>query len=161
MLIQNSDVGRIAREQAGLTLAEGYPQNLLSNVQPVLDITPRNHRLIKIINASSQSSTTGGTVLSGNNDVDRFITMIQYHMIKDVTCDTATGTAGVRTNIDGVGRNIAQINILTTTAQSELVQIDFNRPIKIDRNASITFTQPTFTTGAMARSVTVGYYEVQ
>jgi len=53
MQVQNPDVTQIARDQAKLSVAEGFPQNLLPDIRPILDVTPRHHRNVEILRATT------------------------------------------------------------------------------------------------------------
>lgn len=112
-----------------------------------------NPRLLKAcdVNAAGNSSATGSvTVYTTPSDRDFYLTGIQYSMIKDATCDAATGTIQVGGTVNGQSVAFLRKAIITLTAQSADITREFTRPILIDRGTAISMTA-TFTAGAMSR----------
>lgn len=155
--IQNTEVIQSVREAARLSLSEGFPTQLQGNIVPVVDVTPDFHK--KSIISSSSPTTTGATTIL-TTDAERFtyITAVQLGLVKNATCDVATGVIAVTGVIDGTTTTIAAIPVLTLTAERADIQIQFREPIKLDRNTAVSLTG-TFTLGAMARTATVARYE--
>lgn len=161
MLIQNPDAAQAIRDQAKLTLTEGFPQNLLPNVQPVMDMTPRNHRLVNSFNAATKTtSSSSDTVFTTPTDRDLYITQVIFGFVKDAACDTASGAATLRVTSGGQAKTIAALPVLTLTAQDSRVVMNFNPPMKADRNTNCTMVQGTFTAGAFVRVTEVIGYEL-
>ena len=160
MQVQNPEATQIIRDQAKLTVAEGFPQNLSSSIVPVMDMTPRFHR--NETSFANGYTTSGNISLATSGQGKRFyITGYQIGIIKDATCDLASGDILVSYTQEGVSsRRLARIPTLTLTAQQISINHTLRNPILIDENSSITMTG-TFTAGSMARSLTIFGYEVQ
>lgn len=159
MLIQNQDAAQIIRDQAKLTLSEGFPQNLLPNVQPVMDMTPRFHRTITTY-ASGVSTSGAQTVYTAVTGKRLYIVGVFLGVVKDATNDMATGAVTVTANVGGSSKTLAAIPVLTLTAQDQNSYVSFERPIVVDRGANVS-TSATFTAGAMRRNVTIYGYELE
>lgn len=161
MQIQNHDAAQAIRSQAGLTQSEGFPQNLLPNCQPVMDMTPRNHRVVTFsLNLNAQTSASTSTIGTSSSTRDTFITAVNLQVEKDATCDVADGQVTLRAVFNGVATSIVSVPIMTLTAQSRGIAIPLVPPLKIDRGAAIQLTQGTFTAGKFIRNGTVLGYEV-
>jgi len=160
MQVQNPEVGMIARDQAGLTIAEGFPQSLSSQIIPVINLTPEDYRLLNIKSSGSSVSATSNTIFTTSAERDTYIVGIVYSFVKDATCDVATGFSRIQTTIDGVsGSVLARFALLTLTAQNQTTYIKFPRPVKVNRNVAVQLAQDTFTAGTFARYGTVYYFE--
>lgn len=158
MQIQNEEATRIIREQAKLTLAEGFPQVLLPNVVPVMDMSPDFHRNLTSFTGGS-SSTGSITAYTGKTGTSFCVIGIQYSMVKDVTCDIATTSLTVLGTQGGVSKTLCAVAVLTLTVQNQTVVVNLPRPIILDPGTNIT-SAATFTAGAMRRQVTVYGYEI-
>jgi len=152
VVIQNTEAINIIRDQAGLSLKEGFPQNLAMTVQPVLDMTPDFHKNF-ICSANTTTSTGSATVLSAKEKVQYVIHGYSASFIKDATCDAADGTVQWNITQGGVVRAIVVFPILTLTAQSQAVSCWFNRPIRCDVNTIVQAASITFTAGKLRRSI--------
>lgn len=165
MQIQNADATQIIRDQAKLTVAEGFPQNLLTNVQPVMDMTPRFHRNLKFISGSATASSSSTNIFNVPSDqsVDTYVVGIVLSFYKDSTCDTATGTItlGMTPENANTTQSIIRLPILTLTQQNETVVMTFERPIKLKKGTTVPITAGTFTVGNFIRTATVLYYDTQ
>lgn len=158
MQVQNPEVGEIIRDQAGLTLTEGFPQSLSSSITSVIDITPHFHKVMSSINDTGTTSGTR-TVFTASTSKKTYIVGFHYSYIKDATCDITTGAGiAVRAVSGGATRTLAAFTVLTTTAQSESIFIQLPRPILMDRGGAVSHTG-TYTAGTLVRSLTVHYYE--
>jgi len=161
MQIQNPSAGEIIREQAGLTLAEGFPQNLSGSVVPVMDMTPRFHRNCIVLSTASATSSATATLMTTSTSKKTYIVGVSLFYVKDATCDAATGSLGIRTTINGVSSQyLAYSYIITLTAQQDRVIYTLEKPILIDKGVTIQAQIPTFTTGVFARTYQIIYYEV-
>lgn len=115
-------------------------------------------RIIKSSVASS--SGTSNTFHTTPTDKDFYLSALQLSIVKDSTCDVATGSLTVATTVDGAVVQLARVPIVTLLAQLHDVTIPFPIPVKIDRGVNITTTQGTFTAGNFLRSLTlIGYNE--
>ena len=156
-MIQNPDATQAIRDQAKLTLAEGYPQVLNPNCQAVMDMTPRNHRNLNI--SRSTNTATSVTVYSVSSDKFFYLCSLDYGVVKDVTSDVATGRISMTATIDGVSQVIATIPILTLTAQQIIISKSFNPPLRVDKGGIITIANAASTAGTINKSATITGYE--
>lgn len=160
MQIQNQDATQIIRDSAKLTLTEGYPQNLLPNVQAVMDMSPRFHRLIDQSSGSGSTAGASLTIHTASSDKDSFIYGATLAFIKDATCDVASGRINLLCVVKGASKTILCLPLLTLTAQQSSISISLPIPIKIDRGSVVTIGSSTFTVGAMVKSANVQVSEV-
>lgn len=155
--IQNNDAITAIRDGARLSISEGYPQDLGKTVVPVMDMTPEFHRFDFPISANPV--TTGAvTVLTTLDRRQYYLTGVSMSLVKNATCDIATGQVGLTVVIEGVTTTVCAIAVLTLTAEAREKTVIFKDPIKLD-NASIISLTGTFTAGAMSRQVTIYGYE--
>lgn len=133
MIIQNEEAIRIIRNGAKLTLAEGFPQALLPNVVPVMDMTPRFHRNSNIVKyLSSAGNNIIYTVPEGKNF---YLSAIYLSSSKSAT---ETGTvSSVTATIDGVSVTLLSIASITLTQHLDSLSLSLPVPIKIDSGTSI------------------------
>lgn len=162
MQIQNQDAQAVIRAEAGLSSFESWPQNLLPNVQAVMDMTPRFHRNTQDTKVSEPTtSATSNSVFTSSADKDTFITGARLSYAKDATCDVSDGQVRLRCIINGVIKTLISLPVITLTAQQDSMNVSFDRPVKIDRNTSVSIFQGTFTAGKFLRCAVVDIYEVQ
>lgn len=159
MQVQNPQAGEIIRDQAGLTLAEGFPQNLSSSIIPIMDMTPDFHREVPLCGGNSSTGTGAITLLTASNTKKTYITSLTLGIVKDVTCDAGTSRLAINATIGGVSRNIICIPTLTLTAQSSVIAIEFSKPIQIDKGSLLTVASYSFAAGNCIRSGSVTAYE--
>lgn len=155
MQIQNTDAANIIRSQAKLTLSEGYPQNLLGNVQPVMDMTPRFHRNIRHRSVQS-TNTTGQTVMTAASKKDTFITGYSCNFSKDVTSTATFFRANIQTQ--GKTDDFIYMALLTLTAERGEFGMSFLHPIQMDENSSMPLVISSATANITV-AMTVYYYE--
>lgn len=159
MQVQNPQAGEIIREQAGLTLAEGFPQNLSSSIVPVMDMTPDFH--IKFYTAAAAVAATGsGGVISAKASVKYRIHGFLASFVKDATCDGADGSISWTFTQDGVTRTLASFPVITLTAQSNQIGLMFDNPIICDENSAISTASYTFTAGKCRRNIVLYISEI-
>jgi len=109
--------------------------------------------------ASFARTTTGTASLYASSAINKtYITGLQVSFIKDAACDIATGDINISTTIGGISTIIARFAVITLTADTQSVYIDFKHPLLIDRSATISFTA-TYAVGLMVRCGTIYYYE--
>jgi len=160
--IYNSDLTNALREGARIqTSTDATPSEIAEKVVPVMEVNPRLLRLINIAGVAS-SGTSAATMNSiaadANNDL--FITTINLCLIKDATCDAATGNFNAVVTLGGVAVGVLSIPVITLTAQSENIALSLPIPIKVDRNTTLRATVPTFTVGALRCAVSGTGYRV-
>jgi hypothetical protein len=157
--INRSDViQKAVNDLAISTASEKVPNETLDKVQLTYDLNKNFSNFI----LTTTATTTGAisivmpTVSAGG---EIYITGIQASMIKDATCDQATGRLTIQITPDStnVGGTIMAIPILTLTAQSESLVYSLPYPVKVRPGSSATIIG-TYTVGTMARSLSiVGY----
>jgi len=129
--------------------------NEVEGTYAVVPLTPT----VNIVRHNSSSSSGNISLYTTPTDKDFYLTGILLSIVKDATCDVATGTININTVINGATRRVADIAVLTTTAQSQSVVVSFPFPLKVDRNVAFTISG-TFTVGNMSRTgVLQGYTE--
>lgn len=157
--IQNSDAIKAIRDNARLSISEGFPQDLSLTAVPTMDMTPDFHRISNVLafNSNTVSGTINATLPSGKRV---FVTQIHCSMVKNATCDTATAALLLAGVIGGKTIRFALPNVLTLTAERFDLVLPYNPPIEVDAGSDIGLTG-TFTAGAMCKSVTIIGYEVE
>lgn len=151
---RNLDCMNEVRKVFRIPLNENVSLSVNNSIQPVYEV---KKRIANIVRSNSRATTGSSTVYTTPTDKDFYLTSAQFNYNCDAVCDGTTYILTV--NIDGAGQNILILRKIATTAGSGGITCNFNTPIKIDRNSSISITQ-TFAAGnsAMAASIT-GYTE--
>jgi hypothetical protein len=153
MRIDNFRVGQIATEQCRLNIAEGVPNNLLPNVQPVIDLTPRNHRNTDIIATFNKTASGSSTVYTTPTDKDFYLCLAGLNISKDATSDNVT--CAILATVGGVSKDILRVPMQTLTAiPNSDFERSFNKPVKIDRGTTITVLL-SFTVGTITAATHV------
>ena len=156
MQIQNPEAAQIIRDQAGLTIAEGFPQNLLPNVQPVMDMTPDIQKKSGIF-SSSRATSGASTIRSVPAGKKFYATGAYITYYADASCDCVELWIGCVQN--GVtSTRLFSAHRVSLVANADTVQISFSRPIPIDAGTSITLNQ-SYTVGSLTSRMTVFGYE--
>lgn len=163
--INNSDLKKELIAGAKIQVAvESPPTALAEKVVPTMEVNPDLLRKSTLIKAD-ELVTTGGLVLyaSSTNPTGKktFITCIDARMVKDATCDRATGSIIVQLSPKGKAQeDTIIIPILTLTAQEHSSPVYFAHPLELEPNTNITFTG-TYTAGLMSRSISVYGYQLE
>lgn len=146
-------------EDAARILNSKQGQFLGDDVQgPVAVIhIERYANIVRDVNSTSTGSITAYITPA---DKDFYLTSLCLSYSKNVTCDVATGRVPINVLVEGASRAVCAIACLTLTAESNVIFVEFKRPIKVDRNTSIT-CGATFTAGAMSRSIQLTGYTVE
>lgn len=131
------------------------PNETLDKVQLVYSLNSQYSNFISNGNQTTTGTMSTAVPIVGNGQ-RVFVTSIDVHMIKDATCDAATGaiTIGMTPNNIGISKNIAQVGIIALTAQSEHININLPFPIEVKSAGTITLSG-TFTAGVMVRTISV------
>lgn len=152
----SNELRDVLKLQAG---RDQFPQLAENKIVPVIDVNPKHARVAGVVVSQVKSTTGTQTMMTTATNKDFYITGATFSFIKDATCDIASGSISLYTQIDGAG-GLAFITfpVLTTTAQSGYLSLSFTTPIKVDRGVAISFNG-TFTAGAMVRAASIiGYY---
>lgn len=156
--IYNSELSNELREGAKIqTSRDQIPNQLGQTVVPVMEVNPKLMRENVIIASSSASATGTATPLSSSafTGSQVYITGFQSHVLKDATCDVATGAVTWSVTQGGISRVLCSIAVLTLTAQSEIISCNFREPLKLDVNTAISLNSNTFTVGLLRRHIVV------
>lgn len=114
------------------------PSEISKTIWPVIDITPRKHRIANIVRDTGRSTTGTSTVYTTPTDQDFFLTSAFVSGTSDATADNTF--FAILATIDGVSRNLLKIYKTTLTAASISIPISYIFPIKIDRGTNISIT---------------------
>lgn len=161
-IIYNSDLTKELVAGAAIQqMRDSVPNQIAEKVVPTMEVNPFLLKKTNLIVNSSKSTTGNGTVYTTLTDRDTYLTGINLHMIKDVTCDTADGTACFVSFVQG-GQTKYPVAIsgITLTAQNESRVVLFANPVKLDRG-SVVQISGTFTAGKMIRNATIFGYTVE
>lgn len=156
----NSELSKEFTEGGKIQISrDRIPTEFAEKVVPVMEVNPKFFRRINILSTSNKPTTGANTAYTTPTDRDFFLTNVQFSLIKDSTCDQATGTVTLTSTQDGVSKTIVAIPVITLTAQSESIQVNFPYPIKLDRGVIVT-TTATYTVGVMVRQTNLQGYTV-
>jgi len=153
--IQNSDAIKAIRDNARLSISEGFPQDLDLKIVPTMDMTPDFHRICDVVKNATAINATSGTIYTTPADQDFYLTGATLSVIKDVTATSLNSS--VKVTINGEVRSLLRISSLTTTVQSECMTMDYPTPIKIDRNTNITVENGTNNANISSNGTIVGF----
>jgi hypothetical protein len=159
--IHNSDLSKELREGAKIQISiDKIPTELAEKVVPVMEVNPKMLRYITHSYGDVKTTTGSLSPLTFSSTKDTYLTNVNASFVKDATCDIASGSIAINAQPDGSGVvPLAQFSVLTTTAQSGVMNITLNPPMKMKRSSVLTITG-TFTAGALARSIAAQYFEV-
>jgi len=152
----NPSISERAQRQFNFKAGESLTDDITGPVA-VIPVSP----ITKFLFHSQQTtSAASNSIIIAASDKDTYITAVSLAIAKDATCDNTDTFIDVRANVDGVAKRLALLPIMTLTAQDRGVFVTFPNPVKIDRGASITANQSTFTAGKFMRAVCLyGYTE--
>lgn len=157
--IQNADAIQALVKAARLPNSSFAPSELGKTIMPVIDMTPYFQRNSTTV-ATVATSTGTATILTSSATRETYITSINFSMIKDATCDVATGSLLISTTIGGIVVNLTRMPVITLTAQQwQGLNITLPFPILIDKNTVVSMTG-TFTVGVMVRTASIAYFEI-
>jgi len=157
---QNSESVKAILSGANLQSLSDYPNEISKIISPVIDMTPRFHRKINVVEGVAQTAT--GTITAYTTSSTKEFNLVSLHAsyIKDATCDISTGNIGiVCTPEEGVAKNLKNFSVITLTAQNENSDIIFNPPLRLKKNTAISMTGA-FTLGVLSRSINIAGYEI-
>lgn len=156
-IIQNLNTIKELQAAAYLTFQD-TPRELGRTIVPVLPINPCANRKLDIVNPAASSTTGSLTLYTTPMDKDFYLVGIQWSIMKDATNDNTSAT--IAANVGGASKTLFYMTSLTTTARDDSGFVSFQRPIKIDRGATILFTT-SFTVGALTRSAVIYGYTLE
>lgn len=137
-------------------VVDNIPNVVTPSIQPVFET---DRKFCDVVRTNSITATSGSsTLFTTPSDKDFYITGAAISMAKDATCDLATSNVNITIIVGGTSRQIVQLSALTTTAQTQNMFVNFNPPIKVDRNTAISRGSFSFTAGSgMCQSAIWGY----
>jgi len=145
-------------KNAGIqTSFENPPNQLAEKVVPVMETNPELLRTLDYFQFKEDTGT-GGTMATTPTDRDVYLTGCTLSIQKDVTSTlTAYSLRGV---VNGIAVHLADMAFLTLTIANQNMAVSFPKPIKLDRNSTITIT---LTGGGVAThkaTTTINGYQV-
>jgi hypothetical protein len=126
---------------------------------PVIEVNPKLTQSLKLRTLLKSTTGSADIIPTTSNTKQLYIKAVVFNMIKDSTCDVATGNLSLSCTIDGAVKELVLIPVITLTAQSMSVTVCLDNPIKIDTNTAVTFGAQTFTAGVMIRTANIYFYE--
>lgn len=137
------------------TSTDKVPNETLDKVQLTYDLNRKFSSFI-LNNSKSTTGTTSLTLPTIDARSEIYLTSLDFHVVKDATCDVASGLSALNATSDfqGIGKSLVAISILTLTAQDQHVHVDFAYPLKLKANTNLTFGN-TFSVGNMIISASV------
>lgn len=160
--INNSDLTNALVQGAKISSArDKIPDQLGQTVVPILDVTPRKHRVLDICQTATRTTSGSTNLFTSSTSYDTFLVSCSLAMIKDATCDDASGAAATITAVvNAVTVSLLNIPGITLTACNESISISFPFPLKIDRGTSVSIGGGGYTVGTKIRTATVQGYTV-
>lgn len=146
MRVHSSDLIKGIVDNARIASAQGVPQDLKSEIIPVLEVNPRLLRVCDIVRGEVRTATGSVTLYTTPSNADFYLTAITLSAHADAAHDN-TLLASIASTINGATRNLLRLAKLSLTATHQSLSISFPYPIKIDRNSTITLNLA-FTAGA-------------
>ena len=130
-----------------------------SKILLVADVNPKLLKNNNFIKTSNKTTTGSMTVLASTSTTeDTYITGLIFGFAKDATCDIANGTLNILGVINGASTTLGNLPLLTLTAQSQSIYLNFINPIKLDRGTAITSSSTAHTVGTYVKSATIFGY---
>jgi len=158
MDVQQQKIFREVRLATGLPILE-VPRALSDQIVPVIEVSPRLLQRSDIVRGSAVTTSGTITFFTTPTNIDFYLTSLLISYQKDATCDIASGIMDVSVTINGTGRVIASVSVLTLTAGSGYIPILLPKGgIKLDRATGVNFSG-TFTVGALVRAINLTGYE--
>lgn len=150
------EIRDVSRSQDAINV---LPSSFSPTIQFVADVNPKHFRMVTKGVHGSRATSGDGTVLTTSANRDTYLHAITYGLVKDATCDVASGIANIAATVQGKVIAITGLPVLTTTAQQLVVTLTFKNPVLLDRNTTVLFTGTTYTAGTMVRTATLLYSE--
>lgn len=134
------------------------PNESMNMVQAIVDVTrPSTQILGNAVHASSSTAT----IFTASSTKKTYITGFQINWAKDATNDMVTGSNNLTVDVlvSGGRKNIYDGAVITLTAQTQQVYIQFKEPLLIDKGSTVRHTMSGYTVGLGCRATTVFGYE--
>jgi len=151
--INRSDIiQKAVNDLAISTTTDKIPNETLDKVQITYDLNRKFSNFL-VSNGTGTSGTMTTTMPTIDTRGEIYLTGITFALIKDATCDIATGliTIKVTPENQGIAKDIMIFPVITLTAQQYNAEFSLPYPLKLKPNTNISVTG-TFSLGVMQRS---------
>jgi hypothetical protein len=135
---------------------DAVPGKFEDRVIPVCEVNPKILTNLKM-KAGLLNNGTTATLYTTPTNQDYYLCAVELSTIKDVTSTSLFSAINVI--IDGVATAVATIAGFSLTPQSEIVNLSFNNPIKVDRGTAITITNSTNVGNITSRGIIFGFVD--
>jgi len=139
---------RILNSKAGDYLSDNVQGPVA--VIPLLPIT-------RIVRGSGMTNATTSSLYTTPAEEDFYLTNATLSVDKDVTSPCVA--TDLRVSVDGVAQTPLRISGITLRPSQQTVSVNFNPPIKIDRNTSISINASSATANIRVDGAICGYIE--
>jgi hypothetical protein len=125
---------------------------------PVVDLTPKSHRIINVVKTKNTVATGAATILTTRTDADFYLVGVSMQGQFDATNDGLYYR--VQAYIDALQVDVCYKKKLSTTATDINIVEMFPIPIKIDKGTIIN-TDTSYTVGNAGVTVLIfGFYDI-
>lgn len=157
--IRRTDVIQKAVNDLALNqTADLIPDSTLDKVQLTYGLNRQFSNFSAILGAASTTGTKTLTMPTIDTRQEIYITGFDASFTKDATCDVADGVLTITYTPDqmagGVSTTLYNFPVITLTADSQFISVNYPYPIKIKPNVNLTFTG-SYTVGKMVRALGV------
>ncbi len=129
------------------------PKKVADNIQPVI---LADAKICNIVRSGFANNAISTSIYTTPADKDFYLVSCNLAVIKDST-STSTSTQ-LRCVIDGLATaNVLIIPSITLTPQNAFETINFNIPLKLDRNSSINIVNTTNVANIVSSGTIIGY----
>lgn len=150
--VQNASTIKEIRTAAGLSLSEGFPQQLSNQIFPVININPKDYKIAKSVD---NDGTTTYTIKAADSTKEIYLTGFFLSAIN--TAATTCTLMRLTIVIDGATKSLGTIFLVPSGANFNSMARDFKNPVKIDKNTAVTATLDAAASNAWAG---VTYFEL-
>jgi hypothetical protein len=158
VLINNANTQREIRAAIGCTGLE-VPSQAGVAVLPVFNCNPKDYQLQTQLGAVSSTSSGNTTIFTTSLTRSTYVTSFTLSIIKDATCDLATGAISFAVSVDGIYRSLSPIAVITLTAQNATIAVTLQSPLLIDKNVALIVNKGAHTVGVLSFAAAVTGFE--
>ena len=159
--INNAQLTKELIEGAKIQLSyDDVPGRLATAVVPTMEVNPKLMRVANVVDGTGESTSGTITLYTSPEDRDFYLTNAIISFSKDATCDVSTGSLQLKGYMNGVNIRLAELALLTLTAERDSLSVVFPTPLKLDRGSSISIAA-TFAAGVMRKSGNIIGYTVE
>jgi hypothetical protein len=131
---------------------DSIPSTVIPSIQPVVLLEKKYCDIVRTLNVTG---ATTGTIYTTPADKDFYLCNANLSVIKDAT--STSDNEALNVVIDGVAVALLRIASQTLTAQSEILSVNFNPPVKIDRSQNLTVTNSTDVANISTKATIIGF----